>query len=265
MNSKQIVRELEGEILWLTTIIQNADKRLQSAPEGSVRINVHGKGSQFYRKMDSSNRNGTYMPVAERREAEALVQKNYDRRILSAAQKQVAFIERFIKNYQPDVLKTIYASLSEPRKRIVDPVELPDSEFRKEWESFTYQHKAFSEETPEHYSNRGERVRSKSEVMIADALDQAQIPYRYECPLKLGDTVVHPDFTILRLSDRKEIFWEHLGMMGDLEYSNHALQKIRLYERNRLFPGKELILTMETGLLPLNTAVIKDVIQQYCI
>ena len=101
--------------------------------------------------------------------------------------------------------------------------------------------------------------------MIADALAQAGLPYRYECPLMLGTAVVHPDFTILRREDRKELFWEHLGRMDDAGYVMKNLSKIRLYEQNGIMPGIDLILTMETSQQPINLSVIKQVIRTYCI
>ena len=42
----------------------------------------------------------------------------------------------------------------------------------------------------------GVRVRSKSERTIADALEQREIPYRYEAALALGGASRYPDFTI---------------------------------------------------------------------
>ena len=68
---------------------------------------------------------------------------------------------------------------------------------------------------------------------------------------------IHPDFTILRRSDRKEVYWEHLGMMDDPEYAANALMRIDLYERNGIFPGDRLILTHETGRQPLRTRLIE--------
>ena len=100
--------------------------------------------------------------------------------------------------------------------------------------------------------------------MIADALYRAGIAYRYECPLELGGRQIHPDFTIMRASDRKEIYWEHLGMMDDPDYCRNAIQRIRLYEANDINPGKELVFTMETSFMPVNLMVINRIISIYC-
>ena len=58
------------------------------------------------------------------------------------------------------------------------PIDVPDELFAAEWQSFEYERKGFADNLQEHYTRKNERVRSKSEVLIADALYAAGIPYR---------------------------------------------------------------------------------------
>ena len=264
MNEDQIIQELTDQQKQLEKIIVEAQKRLNSAPEGAVRVVRHGKGVQFFHRLKSTDKSGVYLSVSERRTALALVQKEYDRKIIAAARNQSALIDRFLKSYDRNILRNIYDSYPETRKSLIIPAELPDHEYAAAWQAQEFQHKSFPEGFPEHYTARGERVRSKSEVMIADALDRAGIPYRYECPLYLDSCTIHPDFTILRIRDRKEIYWEHLGMMDDPEYCANALQRIRLYEVNDINCGIDIIYTMEIGKMPINLSVIRHVIDTYC-
>lgn len=265
MKTKNMLEELMGRRNRLVSIIRDVEKRLQKAPSGSVRVIKHKYGYQFYQRNESSEKNGTYIPVTERQKAISLVQKKYDQQIKTAAEKQLKVINKFLKDYSPDVLKNIYKLLPEGRKELTNPVELPDAEYVRKWLSYEYDKKPFREGTPEHYTSAGERVRSKSEVMIADTLKQNGIPYRYECPLNLGNVIVHPDFTILRVEDRETLYWEHLGLMDDSTYCQNALKKMRLYEENDIFPGINLILTMETSGIPINLAVIRNMIEKYCV
>lgn len=88
-------------------------------------------------------------------------------------------------------------------------------------------------------------VRSKSEVIIANLLHQAGIPFTYEEPLYAADgTFFLPDFT-LRVRGEK-YFWEHWGMLADEGYAAHRERKKAWYDSN--FPGR-LIETMESGQL----------------
>ena len=112
-------------------------------------------------------------------------------------------------------------------------------------------------------TQRGEIVRSKSEVIIADALFFAKIPYHYEKPLKVGNRTVYPDFTVLNVKTRKEYYWEHLGLLDDEDYLNSFLVKMDSYQKNGVRSGEKLILTKETKKHPLNTANVKEMIKYY--
>ena len=263
MNKKHLIEELTRESERLTGIIRDAEERIRSAPEGSLRIIRHGKGFQYYLITNPGDTNGVYLPVSERGKAFSLIQKSYDLRIVAAAGKQLATIQRFLRGFYPDALRDIYASASEGRKRVIVPAELPDDDYIRKWVSHEYTRKPFLEEDPEHYTRKGERVRSKSEVMIADELDQAGIPYKYECPLELDDMTIYPDFTILRTEDRKVLYWEHLGMMDDPDYCQTALTRINLYEKAGYFPGRKLLITHETKKTPLDMRVVEKIIEEF--
>lgn len=247
----------------LELFIQSTQARLKVAPEGAVRIIKHGNGYQFFHRMDPKDKSGVYIPASEFEKARALIQKKYDLKILAAAREQLALIDRFLRQYDPDILKRIYEMSGELRKQFIQAAELPDEDFRAEWRAVSYDGKEFREGAAEHYTLRGERVRSKSEVMIANALFRAGIDYRYEAPLLLGSQLVYPDFTILRMADRKTLFWEHAGLIDDADYRNDLLSRIVIYEENGLFPGEDLILTAETQKRPLNIRDVQRVVNHY--
>lgn len=102
---------------------------------------------------------------------------------------------------------------------------------------------------------KGDRVRSKSEVIIANLLAQKGIPYEYEKPLKYEHGSIEPDFTI-KLSNGKEVYWEHLGMLGVESYDNRWLQKQDIYDK---YFGGKLIVTYE-GATITNSAL--DIIER---
>ena len=70
-----------------------------------------------------------------------------------------------------------------------------------------------------HRTERGDLVRSKSELVIADKLHARGIDYAYEQPLSLGDgRVRYPDFTIADHASGVTYYWEHLGLLDDPGY-----------------------------------------------
>lgn len=84
----------------------------------------------------------------------------------------------------------------------------------------------FLEERLIHKSGRGEPMRSKSEVIIADQLAAAGIDYEYESPLSAPDGSTRwPDFTIQDDDSGRMIYWEHCGMLGIPEYDERWARK----------------------------------------
>lgn len=197
-----------------------------------------------------------------------MCQKSYDKKILGAARKElkklINFRDDYIHTIKGKRCEEIFAKLSDAKKQYVDPVEWTDEEYIRQWLKAEYKRKGFRENAPEYYTDSGERVRSKSEVLIAHALMKHKVPYRYEYPLLLnGYGYVYPDFTVLNVRTRKELYFEHLGMMDDAEYSKKALQKIILYEKNGIFPGDKLVLTYETSENPLDIRLLDTIIEHY--
>lgn len=113
-------------------------------------------------------------------------------------------------------------------------------------------------------TENGEKVKSKSEKILADKFKSMGIPYAYEQPVLLnGYGYVLPDFKILNKKTRKEYYWEHFGMMDDREYAEKTIKKIENYEKNGIFPGKNLIMTFETKQHPLSMRIVSENIEEF--
>lgn len=97
------------------------------------------------------------------------------------------------------------------RRKLITPVTLETKDYAHEWQSIQYTPKPIGPAISNHLTDKGETVRSKSEVIIANTLARQQIPYRYEYPVKLKTYTAHPDFYCLNLRTRQEYLWEHLG------------------------------------------------------
>ena len=197
-----------------------------------------------------------------------LCQKEYDRKVFQAARQELVHLEKLESIYQGaghrEACDTIYENMQKERKALITPVRCTDEEYRKQWENAAYKKKEIGKDAPELFTNKGEQVRSKSEILIANALEKHDIPYRYEAPLMLkGYGLIHPDFTVLNVKLRKEFYLEHLGLMDDEEYRENALRRVLAYERAGIFPGEQLILTHETGKCPLDVRIVEKLITHY--
>jgi superfamily I DNA/RNA helicase len=94
----------------------------------------------------------------------------------------------------------------------------------------------------------GVKVRSKSEVIIANMLHERKIPFEYEKPLLPPDgSSFLPDFTIN--INGYTWYWEHLGMLENSDYRDHWEEKQAWYEEH--FSG-QLITTEESAQLSVD-------------
>ena len=91
-----------------------------------------------------------------------------------------------------------------------------------------------------HRTARGELVRSKSEVIIADLLDGLGLPYAYEQPFTAPDgSVRYPDFTIDDAETGRRMLIEHLGMMDQPDYARRWEAKAQWYEAAGVPTGRK--------------------------
>ncbi len=83
-----------------------------------------------------------------------------------------------------------------------------------------------------HIAIDGTKVRSKSELIIANQLHFSGLEYQYESHLLLnGGRYRRPDFRIIAPSG-KTVYWEHLGMLGNAQYKEAWEKKRKEYEQN---------------------------------
>ena len=260
---KNILSWLNKRSAYLKQLIASKEAALQKAPEGSLRYTHNNQQICFYRRTPAEKGNGTYIRKENKALAAALAQKDYDIKIIKAAKAELKQISNLLSYAKSKKSEDIYESLSLPRRQLITPIIPSDEEYLAAWNAVTWQPKPISDEPKEYYTGRGERVRSKSEILIADTLARFNVPYRYEYPMNIGNTVIYPDFTVLNIRKRQEYIWEHLGMMGQLKYATSTSRRLEMLEFNGYYPGENLILTMETEDNPLNTKLIVHLIKKY--
>ena len=267
-------------------------------PSGLVRIVHRGKTLLFYKRTSPSDAQGTYMPRSQEKLAHALIQNDYDQKTIPAIEAEIKELKDFLKAYKEKSSATVYQKLASTRREVVTPLTLDNEQYAVAWLKVDYRRKKIPEDAPQLFTDNNEQVRSKSEVIIANVLKAAEVPYRYEFPLlmdrnsadnyKTADSIdsahvtasvksraktpdfydqdicqLHPDFYCLNLRTRQEFAWEHFGLMDDPDYAARATEKLELYAENGFFPGKNLIITMETSAKPLSSKLLKSVIQTF--
>lgn len=247
----------------LRNIIEISKTRLKNAPEGTLRLSNSHNYLQYYHCTEE-NKSGKYITKGQDELVKKLAQKSYDEKVLRLAEKRMRQIQTITKDYQDDEIEQIFQKEHIQRQNLIQCIEPTWEQTLEKWKQIEYQGKGFREETPVIMTARGERVRSKTEKIMADYFWNNGIEYKYEAPIYLkGMGTVYPDFTFLSKKNREEIYWEHNGMVDDPTYARNMVRKIQAYENNGIFVGERLILTYETEQSILNTDKIEQLAKKY--
>lgn len=285
----QIRNILEDVVVQLSALSQRIFRSKAKKQQGSLRIAINKGTPQYYHITTKGDTNGKYIPKSDSKLISSLAQKEYLEKCNRIIERQQKALARFLKDFHPEDIIAVHTNLTEAKRRFVTPLLLTDEEFAAQWQAKPYSGKFFAKDTPEHFTNSGLRVRSKSEVIIAECLARHNIPFRYEAPLELiiGDTssitaetptnnirrrtlnqdadlmqskavTFYPDFTCLNKRTRQEFIWEHFGMMDNPNYARNAIEKQRSYAAAGYIPGINFVATTETTDLPLNIPYIEQ-------
>lgn len=251
----------------LEKIEKKVKQQLKNVPEGTLRISKSNNHIQYYHcKEGYVQKSGKYLHRSEEELARKLAQKAYHEKVLRLVKRRIHQIKYLTEEYQDNEIEMLYEKENIARKRLILPIELTWEQQLKQWISEEYEGKGFKEGDSIIYSEKGERVRSKSEKILADYFYRKNIPYKYEKPLNLkGYGIVYPDFSFLSKKTGREIFWEHEGCMDNPGYAETAIKKIQTYENNGIYVGDRLILTFETKTTVLNTKDIERNVKRYLI
>ena len=276
---QNFIQLIEIRIQELEKALKQKQTSVKQAPDGRVRIVQNNGSFQYYFRENKTDLQGKYLPRSQEKLARALIQKDYDQKAVVALSDELVYLKKILLNYNKNSAAAVYENLTKTRQSLIEPLTLSESQYAEKWLSVDYKHKGFDMQKTPLYTDNNERVRSKSEVLIANALKSNGVPYRYEFPVVINKTgktsknskynddsnlcTFYPDFYCLNLRTRQEYIWEHFGLMNDSDYSSQAAEKIMLYQPNGYFPGKNLIITMETPSCPLLSKAINRIIETY--
>ncbi len=252
---------LKKRISELKDIHKQCRRQLERLPEGRLRIAGKKGRPQYYQSVSERD---MYLHVKDRTVAEQLAQRRYCEKIIRQVEKELRQMESLAAVYQEDLLAEAWKEMNPLRRELIHPLDIPDEEYARIWSEVKFVGKEIDETERTFFTERGEQVRSKSEKIIADMLSLRGVPYRYEYPLKLrGWGTFYPDFHALNVRTREEYILEHFGMMDDPEYVKRFLKKMRIYEKNDIYPGRNLLCTFESSADPLDPMEVDGLIRRF--
>jgi hypothetical protein len=259
MNS--IFTIINNRLELLQRAIKQAEKDETAFPNGRLRITRTTRQIRYYNVVDSGDTTGQYLSKSKAKIIKQLAQKDYNKQFLKAARAEQKKLENFLNQYRKQQAETTFEGLSDERKALVLPYILPDDMYARAWQSRPFRPSSYKPEKKIYDTRRGEKVRSKSEAIIADMLLELGIPYRYEYPVKMHDgTIRYPDFTLLKVKTREIIFFEHFGRLSEEDYRKETIEKMDIYRASGIYPGKNLMFSYETEENPLDINGIRKML-----
>ena len=240
--------------------IESIDSQLKSLPEGKLICTKNGSKFKWLRRLKDEL---TTIPRKKRHLAEQLAKKKYLLARREELVQECTAIDFYIRHHRE--VKPSQQMLSPDSRyyELLAPQFSLLSQELSDWASSPYEKNTNYPEHLIHKTSSGNIVRSKSEALIDLSLFLHQIPFRYECPLQLGDIIIHPDFTIRHPVNGKTYYWEHMGQVDNPSYSKKVGNKIQTYIDHGIYPSIQLILTYETIDNPLTSDVIEEIIKKY--
>ena len=230
-------------------LLREYDKQLRGLPDYGLTYKCNGDKMEYY-LVDSRTKKRRYINKNESPIIEDLKRKKYIEHSMKIMKNNIAEEKKLLEIYMPYdydfVQRILPKAYRDGAHRIKSGHEELDSENCLRGRV--------------HLTSSGIKVRSKSEVMIAEVVSSYNLRFEYERSIELwtdGEMItVHPDFTF----DNKygqSVYWEHFGMLGVEQYRKSALRKLNTYIENGIIPSVNLIITAEAldGSIDVNSIV----------
>ena len=181
INERELLQEIEMLEDSIKQVLTELEP-LKSTVSQSVMLRAirHGSGYQYFQRRKGSETNGEYIRKKEITKAVTLAQIEYDERLLNALQEAKRHLEKCKSTGVVNPFETALEQMMPGKRELVTPYYIPDETYIKNWRRQKYEGLPFKEDFPEYYTRQGLKVRSKSEILIADILDEFSVPFLYE-------------------------------------------------------------------------------------
>lgn len=248
---------------------------LNSSPEGKLICQKNGNSMQF---MQLTNINGKRTRRGINRNPEtikALARKEFNTKAYEILSNNICLLKKAVAGQIPFDPQQIMQSMSNaynllPEEYFFDRNTLTidaglDGETlmrirrHEEWWRKPYKEYWGYPENKVKTTSRGQKVRSISELLIAEALYKYSIPFHYEEILEVEGKSYAPDFTF-EARNNEMLYMDYFGMMNDEKYAKRNIRKLDNYYDIGLIPGENLVVIFDSKGI-MNAGTIDAIIE----
>lgn len=222
-------------------------KELRKMPEGTLTFRNNNGNIQFVQLLSYSEAGNVLRKrrgiTTDTHLTMKLARKKYLKISTELLLKEIDRLSKFIEQRTEPTPDNILKMLSENWNHVPRSYLFPHKTNQEKWAAAEYRRNGKNLHELRHTTSRGLKVRSKSELLIAEKLDSYGIPYRYDQVIGNTRYIFSPDFTIK--TKRGFIYWEHCGKMSDSDYRAYNKWKLSQYESMKIVPWDNLIITYD--------------------
>lgn len=174
-------------------------RELRKMPPGQLSIRMsRGKVNYAYVLTEENGKQLRRGITNNHEMLHALARKKYLQQSLKLLDKNIPALEKLLAAHEAPTPDNIIKSLPKAYQQLPPEAFLPGLREQMKWADAEYEKNTYRQESKIHITARGLKVRSKSEVIIADKLDAYGIPYHYDELIYIENQTLSPDFIILR-------------------------------------------------------------------
>lgn len=206
----------------------------------------------------------TYLGAETGLTVQILQKRRFLTESLRRIENNIPLMEKFLAKYQSldpydirDALLKAYKFTDETCFDLAGAIDIEN------WAKKEYRRAEMYPEHLTHVDANGEYLRSKSEVLVANALAAHRIPYRIEESMRICGEIIAPDFIAASKRLNREIYWEHFGRMFEEKYQKKYAHKMFLYAQADILPGYNLITTFDDRKGNIDARAIERLIEAF--
>ncbi|MBQ9075642.1 MAG: hypothetical protein IJY32_06745 [Mogibacterium sp.] len=238
---------------------------MDGLPDGNLKCVGKGKKRKYYQRLPVKGYRKKERCYGIKKKPEilyGLVRKRYITKALPVIERDLKAIDSALRWFRPADEDSVMENFTAKYPELADGIYryIPDVE---EWKNAFRPMDDFHPENLKAVDLHGTRKRSNTELYIASRLDHYGLVYRHDCPTGIPGLYRYPDFQILRPRDLKKIYWEHFGMMDDLEYFIDYKRKMEEYEKFGIVPWDNLIITYGNSKSGIDGRMIESLIRAW--
>jgi hypothetical protein len=236
-------RYLQQDLKYEKKMLVKYQNLVKGLPAGSLSVSDRGK-HKYYTHVFQGKRQ--YLGKPTHPTVIRVQLRHYLIKSIQIIEDNIALIEKFIDEYKYfdpnkiiEDLPSAYNPLPETCYAAAGVVDIA------KWASAPYIKNPKHPEHLVHQTSTGVYVRSKSELLIFEALLNAGLDFHYDEEVHINGQKFYCDFIIIVPGENRKVYWEHFGRMGSENYREECIWKFSHFVRSAMLPGRDFIFTFE--------------------